>query len=264
MKLSIPLALIPAMTASAYNIGGGPLFYRTTTWPVARRLPSAFDSMSPFGLSVLDDRIHQSQERFRRQVEQLNRVFDMTADLTTSAPSFQVLSDDTASVVAVDVPGIPMEDIRVDIDDEQRLMTISGKREMTKDGMSRVTKFSRTFQIDERARLEELRATLENGVLTVRAPKDPVEEEEPAAEEEPTNLRRVPIDVVSSAADGADTEKAVEEPVKQPAAEHAEQAETTTESAPTDDTKAEQDSAETLDLDAAPENAKAEKETVTV
>ncbi|MCE2056094.1 hypothetical protein HAX54_044034 [Datura stramonium] len=89
-----------------------------------------------------------------------------------------------AHVFKVDVPGIKKEEVKVEVE-EGRILQISGERsreqEEKNDQWHRMErssgKFSRRFRLPENVKMEEIKAAMENGVLTVTVPKE--EEKQP-------------------------------------------------------------------------------------
>ncbi|KAK6779824.1 hypothetical protein RDI58_022008 [Solanum bulbocastanum] len=83
-----------------------------------------------------------------------------------------------AHVFKVDVPGIKKEEVKVEVE-EGRILQISGERsreqEEKNDQWHRMErssgKFVRRFRLPENAKTGEIKAAMENGVLTVTVPK---------------------------------------------------------------------------------------------
>ncbi|EYU35285.1 hypothetical protein ABFS82_06G130400 [Erythranthe guttata] len=90
-----------------------------------------------------------------------------------------------AHLFKVDVPGLKKEEVKVEVEDGS-ILQISGERskeqEEKNDKWHRVErssgKFIRRFRLPENAKLEQVKAAMENGVLTVTVPKEEVKKPE--------------------------------------------------------------------------------------
>ncbi|KAF3668409.1 18.5 kDa class I heat shock protein [Capsicum annuum] len=84
-----------------------------------------------------------------------------------------------AHIFKVDVPGIRKEEVKVEVE-EGRILQISGERsreqEEKNDQWHRMErssgKFLRRFRLPENTKMGEIKAAMENGVLTVTVPKE--------------------------------------------------------------------------------------------
>ena len=87
-----------------------------------------------------------------------------------------------AHVFKADLPGLRKDEVRVEVE-EGRVLQISGERSREKedagDTWHRVERssgrFLRRFRLPENARVDQVRASMENGVLTVTVPKADVQ-----------------------------------------------------------------------------------------
>ncbi|KAG7572246.1 HSP20-like chaperone [Arabidopsis suecica] len=85
-----------------------------------------------------------------------------------------------AHVFKADLPGLKKEEVKVEVEDDN-ILQISGERssenEEKNDKWHRVErssgKFMRRFRLPENAKMEEVKATMEDGVLSVTVPKVP-------------------------------------------------------------------------------------------
>ena len=89
-----------------------------------------------------------------------------------------------AHIFTADLPGINKQEVKVEVQ-EGRVLQISGERskeqEEKNDKWHRIERssgqFMRRFRLPENAKVDEVKASMENGVLTVTVPK--VEEKKP-------------------------------------------------------------------------------------
>ncbi|CAL4921934.1 unnamed protein product [Urochloa decumbens] len=90
-----------------------------------------------------------------------------------------------AHVFKADLPGLKKEEVKVEVEDGN-VLQISGERnkeqEEKNDKWHRVErssgKFLRRFRLPENAKTEQIKASMENGVLTVTVPKEEVKKPE--------------------------------------------------------------------------------------
>lgn len=88
-------------------------------------------------------------------------------------------------IFKADLPGLKKEEVKVEVE-EGRILQISGERskeeEEKNDKWHRLErssgKFMRRFRLPDNAKMDEVKASLENGVLTVTVPKEEMKKPE--------------------------------------------------------------------------------------
>ncbi|KAL2248853.1 18.2 kDa class I heat shock protein-like [Sesamum indicum] len=113
--------------------------------------------------------------------------FSTAARETTAIANARIDWKETpeSHVFKVDVPGLKKEEVKVEVEDG-RILQISGERskeqEEKNEKWHRVErsggKFLRRFRLPENAKLDQVKAGMENGVLTVTVPKEEVKKAE--------------------------------------------------------------------------------------
>ncbi|XP_037493239.1 LOW QUALITY PROTEIN: 17.4 kDa class I heat shock protein-like [Jatropha curcas] len=106
------------------------------------------------------------------------------ANMPSSAKETSTVVNAEAHIFKADLPGIKKEEVKVEME-EGRILQISGERskeqEEKNDKWHRIErssgKFLRRFRLPENAKMDQVKATMENGVLTVTIPKE--EEKKP-------------------------------------------------------------------------------------
>ena len=137
-------------------------------------IPSFFGShrsniLDPFSLEIWDpfkDLSLSSEPQFARE----------TSALVNTRVDWKETPE--AHVFKADLPGLNKEEVKVEVEDD-RVLQISGERkvekEEKKDTWHRVErssgKFLRKFRLPENAKMDQIKASMENGVLTVTVPK---------------------------------------------------------------------------------------------
>ncbi|KAL9262620.1 17.6 kDa class I heat shock protein 3-like protein [Drosera capensis] len=84
-----------------------------------------------------------------------------------------------AHIFKAELPGMRKEEVKVELVEDGRVLQISGEKTREKEEkddkwhrVERTTgRFLRRFRLPENAKLDEVKATMENGVLTVVVPK---------------------------------------------------------------------------------------------
>ncbi len=148
---------------------------------LSKREPSSgFSFMTPFWNPMMKDFF---EDPLFRDPWLNIRPFRNEMGIQQNMPTLSFRSDisetDKEIKIICDAPGLKKEDINIDVDDDTRMLTISGESSMenkedneTYHIMERRSgKFKRTFQLPENVRLEAVRAKLDDGILRVSVPK---------------------------------------------------------------------------------------------
>ncbi|KAJ7974708.1 class I heat shock protein-like [Quillaja saponaria] len=123
-----------------------------------------------------------------------NEIFDPFLSLINKCPVLNTPTDwketPDAHIFIADLPGLKKDEVNVQVD-EGRVLQISGERSGVDEGddhdknnvkWHRVErcrgKFHRRFRLPENAKVDQVKASMENGVLVVTVPKQEVKKPE--------------------------------------------------------------------------------------
>nr|KAJ0220354.1 hypothetical protein LSAT_V11C200059910 [Lactuca sativa] len=148
-----------------------------TSMQMQKNLPRRSNVFDPFSLDIWDP-----FQGFSSVLNNLPESSRETAAITNARIDWKETPE--AHVFKADIPGLKKEEVKVEVE-EGRVLQISGERskehEEKNDRWHRVErssgKFLRRFRLPENTKMEEVKATMENGVLTVTVPK--AEEKKP-------------------------------------------------------------------------------------
>ena len=240
MRLSYPLTILAVLASADAHIlgfqhGCAPCAAanansRSSTSLDMRRRRSPMDRslMGPSSPRSMFSEIEQMNELMERQ---FNAFFDeapMMLRPTTPSPFLSarrardalLLHDRAAAhrrptyryhideeqdkyTLSVELPGVKVSDVNVSLEQDGRVLRISGMRKENNGDMAYESKFSKDFVLNKDVHVEGIEAKLSEGVMTVVAPKEPkiepksiaipVEEEvheitDPATVEEEANV----------------------------------------------------------------------------
>ncbi|KAL3523926.1 hypothetical protein ACH5RR_016760 [Cinchona calisaya] len=147
------------------------------------RRSNVFDPFSPEAWDPFEGFPFNPNPNFRQLSDQLRTNFPSSSSETASFAHATIDWKETqnAHVFKADVPGLRKEEVKIEVEDD-RILQISGerKREVEDRGGTwhRVErssgKFMRRFRLPENAKVEQVKASMENGVLTVTVPKEEI------------------------------------------------------------------------------------------
>jgi HSP20 family molecular chaperone IbpA len=103
-----------------------------------------------------------------------NKAIEKTRELRTATPSVDIYENENEILLFADMPGVHKDDITVNI--ENGKLAISGVRGLDHQGVSNWEEFVdveyvRSFSIPQTINVEDVEATLKDGVLTLHLPK---------------------------------------------------------------------------------------------
>lgn len=120
--------------------------------------PSPFLTSDPFELMPVLRNIDRSPDAILRR----------------SSPGFEIHEHEKEYQISVDVPGVKASDMKLELEDDGRVLHLSGGRKIQREGTITETRFDKKFMVGENVDLEKLTANLADGVLTLVAPKKEV------------------------------------------------------------------------------------------
>jgi len=103
-------------------------------------------------------------------------------DLVKNA--YGITQDDKRLQIVVNVPDAKAGDINLRLEDNGRLLKVSGETNREEEGISVHSRFERSFMLPRDINRNEISARMDSGVLTITAPKSEVTKE---------NVRRIDI-----------------------------------------------------------------------
>ena len=98
--------------------------------------------------------------------------------LQRSSPGYEVHQNDKAWQISIDVPGVKAADMKVDLEQNGRLLHVCGGRKVVKDNQMSETRFDKKFTIGDDIDTSKISANLSDGVLVLTAPKKEKKEPE--------------------------------------------------------------------------------------
>ena len=138
--------------------------------------------------------IPSTEEMLRRRNEMMRRKQIMAdgVGFSRSSPRYEIKDTLDKFQVAMDVPGVPLENIDIAVENDGTVLSISGLRESMDESTTFSSKFNKRFSLDPTIDVEQFSATLQNGVLIVSAPKDLMRIKD--------SIRKIPIQAITHSA----------------------------------------------------------------
>lgn len=113
---------------------------------------------------------------------------DWMTRTNSTAPAINVIEDDKDYKVEVAAPGMNKEDFKVNVTDDNYLVLTMEKKNESKDEDKKkylrrefsYHKFEQSLALPENANMDEIKATVNDGILTIDIPKIKTTEKQPA------------------------------------------------------------------------------------
>ena len=116
--------------------------------------------------------VYSPEAMFQQQRALMQNAF------TQTSPRYEITDTNETFHIDIDVPGLAVEDIDVHVEDEGRILSVTGSKEKKDENYSYKSKFSQSFSLDPTIEIDKVTASVKKGVLSIDAPKDPVKVEE--------------------------------------------------------------------------------------
>lgn len=131
------------------------------------------------GLTEFDNLMNRMLERMRAIMDMPLLPFDgdLLQRSDANLPAIDMTSDDKHVIVRAEVPGFKEDEVKVDVRGNVLTITAESKQEREDKQENwhiremRYGKFARSVMLPEEVVFEKADATLENGILTVKLPK---------------------------------------------------------------------------------------------
>ena len=85
--------------------------------------------------------------------------------------TYEIVQDEKQMQIRINLPEIEPKDINLQVDEDNRLVKISGETNRDEDGMSMRSSFERSFSLTPDIDVSNVSAQFDNGVLSITAPK---------------------------------------------------------------------------------------------
>mmetsp|Transcript_26005 Transcript_26005/g.47152 ORF Transcript_26005/g.47152 Transcript_26005/m.47152 type:complete len:260 (-) Transcript_26005:85-864(-) len=140
-----------------------------------RRVIHDFDDVFGTMLGDLDDRFYEplALQRMRRPSQLLEGTLipNILAQSGAAKNALGIMQDDKQIQITVDAQGAKASDINLQLEEDDRRLTISGETKREEGGVSLHSRFERSFTLSRDIDTSQISAQMDNGVLTVTAPK---------------------------------------------------------------------------------------------
>ena len=100
---------------------------------------------------------------------------DIPSTLRPFSPWYEITEDGTQFQLAVDVPGVKAGDMKIHLEQDGRVLRITGERRVQEGSMKLESNFEKAFVLDKKIDTDKITANLSDGVVVITAPKKAAE-----------------------------------------------------------------------------------------
>jgi HSP20 family protein len=99
---------------------------------------------------------------------------DETAGVRLATPRYEMSENDKEFKLAVDVPGVKPGDMKVKLEQDGRVLRLTGERKIQDGSWKSEMKFEKAFLLDKKIQSDKITANFSDGVVVITAPKVPL------------------------------------------------------------------------------------------
>jgi len=127
-----------------------------------RELEDLFPRSLPFGHSSL---LNPFMEHFQP------RALGNSETGRFATPRYEITEDDNEFKLAVDVPGVKPKDMKIKLEQDGRVLRLTGERKIQDGNWTSERTLEKAFLLDKKVETDKITANLSDGVVVITAPK---------------------------------------------------------------------------------------------
>jgi HSP20 family protein len=89
-----------------------------------------------------------------------------------ATPRYEITEDDSEFKLAVDVPGVKAGDMKIKLEQDGRVLRLTGERKIQDGNLTSEIRFDKAFLLDKKIQADQISANLSDGVVVITAPKE--------------------------------------------------------------------------------------------
>lgn len=99
---------------------------------------------------------------------------NVTEGMKLATPRYEISEDDHEFKLAVDVPGVKPADMKIKLEQDGRVLSLTGERKIQDGNWKSEMKFEKSFLLDKKIQSDKITANFSDGVVVITAPKVPL------------------------------------------------------------------------------------------